>query len=256
MMYGKQILILIPHPDDEVVACATAIKRAISTGAEVFGLYLTHGCIPRDAMWPWDKKNYDKNVAQRQAEAEKAALFLGIEPAEWSDRPARHLWQNMDHVYEEIQQVIAVRNCDQLWVPAYEGGNPDHDALNAIGQKFTAKLRVLEFAEYNFQDDKTNAQTFPKPNGREQTIILTDAERQFKCDALALYKSERANLNYVGVKQESFRRLEDYDYSKPPHEGMLWYTRFQWVPLHHPRVDFTDPADVSKAITQFLARHT
>jgi N-acetylglucosamine malate deacetylase 1 len=69
---------------------------------------------------------------------------------------------------------------------------------------------------------------------------------------LALYKSEQKNLGDIDVRYESFRPIANYDYAKPPHEGKLWYERFQWVPFRHPRVDFTKSATVSKAIMEFL----
>ena len=42
-MFGQRILILVPHPDDEVVAGCAAIGRAQAAGAKIFALYLTHG---------------------------------------------------------------------------------------------------------------------------------------------------------------------------------------------------------------------
>ena len=253
-MFGQRILVLVPHPDDEVVACAAAIGRAQAAGAQVFALYLTNGCIPRDAMWFWQRKKYDAMVACRRGEAEKVAKALHIIPVGWSNRPARHLWQHMQAAFDEIQDAIATYDFDQLWVPAYEGGNPDHDALNAIGQRFKLSMSVLEFAEYNFAGGKAQSQTFPFPNGSEQIIPLTDAEQESKRAALALYQSEQSNLNYVDVMRECYRLLADYNYAEPPHTGKLWYARFQWVPFRHPRVDFTKPADVSRAIGDFLSQ--
>ena len=86
-------------------------------------------------------------------------------------------------------------------------------------------------------------------------IELTDAERELKQKVLALYVSEKSNLNYVKTDRESYRPLAAYDYTKPPHPEKLWYTRFQWVPFRHPRVDFTKPAEVSQAI-QKTAKET
>lgn len=251
-MLGKNILVLVPHPDDEVVACAASIGRARAHGASISALYMTHGCIARETLWPWQRSRYDAMVARRRAEAEEAANFLRLQPVGWSERPARHLWREMRAAFVEIQNAVRVYKIDQLWVPAYEGGNPDHDALNAIGQKFKTTISVLEFAEYNFLDGKASAQIFPKPNGSETVLQLLDTERQTKAKALALYRSEKMNLNYVGTTRESYRPLADYDYGQPPHAGQLWYTRFQWVPFRHPRVDFTNPADVSNAINDFL----
>jgi LmbE family N-acetylglucosaminyl deacetylase len=234
-VFGRRILILVPHPDDEVVASAAAIGRAREAGAEIFALYLTHGCIAKEVMWMWQRKNYEKNVARR-----------------WAHRPARCLWQNMAAIHQEIQGAVSTYKIDQIWLPAYEGGNPDHDALNAVGQKLKGAASVLEFAEYNFCGGRAQTHTFPKPDGGEQVIELTEAERAMKRTALALYQSEKSNLKYVETERECFRPLAAYDYSRPPHPGKLWYARFQWVPFRHPRVDFTDPAEVSKALTEFL----
>jgi LmbE family N-acetylglucosaminyl deacetylase len=256
-MFGKNILLLVPHPDDEVVACSAAIGRAQASGATVFALYLTHGCIDQATLWPWQRKHYDRFVMRRHAEAEQVSNLLDLFPltpqaGSWVSRPARHLWQELPQVYEDVQAAVAHYNIDQLWLPAYEGGNPDHDALNAIGSLFKPVLSVLEFAEYNFKNGKAQAQTFPAPNGSETILTLTPEEQSRKHQALALYKSEKQNLNYVGVTRESFRPLAAYDYAKPPHEGKLWYARFQWAPFRHPRVDFTKPEQVSAAITAFL----
>lgn len=250
--YGKRILILVPHPDDEVVACCATLGRAQMLGAKVFALYLTNGCIARETLWPWQRSSYEKYVNRRRAEAETVATFLNIKSLNWPVRPARHLWQDMDCVHKEILGAIEQHAIDQIWVPAFEGGNPDHDALNAISSLLKDKVSVLEFAEYNFQHGKTQSQLFPVPNGTEQTINLTADEQEQKRQALKLYKSEKGNLNYVGCEQECFRPLAQYNYTLLPHEGRLWYTRFQWVPFKHPRVDFTKPEDVAGKITAFL----
>jgi LmbE family N-acetylglucosaminyl deacetylase len=273
-MFGRRILILVPHPDDEVVACAAAIGHARATGAEVFALYLTHGCLARETLWPWQRKQYDKFVACRRAEAEKTAVLLSVSPLGWSPRPARHLWRHLPEVYEEIRLAIRSHDIDQLWVPAYEGGNADHDAANAVasllktedrGQRTNLEsqkgnppsvvcppLSVLEFAEYNFAGGKTHSQEFPTANGSEQIIALTPEEKKIKREALTLYKSERGNLGYVKTGRECYRPLANYDYTLPAHPGTLWYARFQWVPFHHPRVDFTKPEEVSRAIASLF----
>jgi LmbE family N-acetylglucosaminyl deacetylase len=251
-MHGKRILILVPHPDDEVVACAAAIGREQAEGAEIFALYLTHGCIARETMWRWERKNYEAHVARRRAEGEKAAAFLKITPLGWSLRPARHLWRALPDVCEEVKAAIAQHRIDQLWVPAYEGGNADHDALHAVGSLWAGKMSVLEFAEYNFSGGKAHSQEFPHPNGTERIIALTLEEKRRKQQALKIYVSETNNLNYVKADRECWRPLAPADYANPPHKGVLWYARFQWVPFRHPRVDFTQPEEVSHAIQNFL----
>lgn len=253
-MFGKKILILVPHPDDEVVAAAATIVRAQKSNSKVFALYLTTGCISRETMWPWKRKFYENNVAVRRSEAEQAAQFLHISPVGWSDRPARHLWRDLPAAIIEVKETIAKHSIDQLWVPAFEGGNADHDALNAMASLLAANenISVMEFAEYNYCGGTARSNQFPLPNGTETIIQLTADEKEMKTSALEIYASEKCNLGYVKTKQESFRPLAKYNYSAPPHEGTLWYNRFHWVPFKHPRVDFSKPAEVYSTITSNL----
>ncbi|MBN2830786.1 MAG: PIG-L family deacetylase, partial [Candidatus Omnitrophica bacterium] len=39
----ERVLIFAPHPDDEAIACAGVIQEALSKGAKVKIVYLTHG---------------------------------------------------------------------------------------------------------------------------------------------------------------------------------------------------------------------
>lgn len=254
-MFGRDILILVAHPDDEVVACAASIARARAAGSRVSTLYLTHGCLAREVMWPWQRKRHDAAVATRRAEGEAAARALGVVPLGWSSRPARHLWRELPQVWDDVQAVLARRTYDQVWVPAYEGGNPDHDALNALGARLKESFDVWEFAEYNFFGGKARLNRFVSSDETLRTIVLTPAEHLWKRNLLGLYESENDNLFYVKAEQESCRPLAVYDYAQPPHQGVLWYARFQWVPFRHPRVDFTKAAEVSAAIEKFLTIH-
>ena len=254
-MFGKRILVLAAHPDDEVVACAASIGRARAQGASVSVLYLTDGCLAEDVLWPWQRKNHAHMVTTRRAEAEKAATFLGVQPVGWGARPARALWREMPQVFEEIQTAVTQLRPDQLWVPAYEGGNPDHDALNALGFKMKGRQSVLEFSEYNFFGGTVRSQSFISSDETTRTFLLTPEERAAKRQAMALYESEAGNLAALAVDQETYRPVSKYDYSLPPHQGTLWYARFQWVPFRHPRVDFTHPQEVSDAIMGFMAEH-
>ncbi|HZI32512.1 MAG TPA: PIG-L family deacetylase [Candidatus Binatia bacterium] len=243
----------MPHPDDEVVACSAAIGRARAGGSSIYALYLTHGCIARELRWPWDRKKHERHVARRREEALQTARLLNLVPIGWPSRPARSLWQHLPALDADIGKAVADHNIDQIWTPAYEGGNADHDVVNALISRLAPAVSVLEFAEYNFAGGRGRSQEFPAANGSEVVITLTPEERELKKRALEIYRSERGNLFYVKTGRECFRPMAKYDYSRPPHDGTLWYARFQWVPFRHPRVDFTDPLDVCRAITRFMA---
>lgn len=240
-----------------MVACCAAIGRAKAAGARVSLLFLTHGCVDQATMWPWARSRYAAAAARRRAEADRAADRLGVAIAGRSSRPARHLWRELAAAEQEIRAAIAAVAADQLWVPAFEGGNPDHDGVNAIASRLaTEGISVLEFAEYNLAGGAANSHAFPAPNGTETVLTLSPAEQAAKRAAIAFYASERGNLGYVGVEREALRPLATYDYDRPPHAGKLWYARFQWVPFRHPGVDFTRPADVTREISNYLGRNS
>ena len=218
-------------------------------------LFLTHGSVDLATMWPWQRSRYAEVIATRRAEAEQVAAELGLEIAGQTERPARHLWRDLAAAEIEVRAAIATVAADQLWVPAFEGGNPDHDGANAIASRLAAEgTRVLEFAEYNLAGGRANSHRFPDQNGTEVTLALTPAEQAAKRRALGLYASEQRNLDYVAVEREVFRPLAAYDYAQPPHSGKLWYARFQWVPFRHPGVDFTQPTDVTRELVNYLGR--
>ena len=260
-MFGRRILILIPHPDDEVVGAALAIRRAVARGSDVFGLDLTHGCPPREALWPWSRMTYGARIETRRREAMAAARELGMTRLADDGLAARQLRRALPAAYARARDAVAAHAIDMLWVPAYEGAHADHDCANALAFALAREvpgLAAWEFAEYNNAGGTRRANEFPDARGDELTVPLDDDnEGRWKTHLLRLYRSEAFNLGNVSSGKtpfrESFRPLPRHDYARPPHAGRLFYERFHWVPVGVPPIDFTTSAEVSAAIVAFLA---
>lgn len=262
-MFGRRILILIPHPDDEAVGAALAIRRARARGSEVFGLDLTHGCPPRDALFPWARAGYERRVATRRREAADAARALGMTRLPDDGLPARRLRHSLVSAFARVTEAVDAYRIDTLWAPAYEGAHADHDCANALAAaalRARPALAAWEFAEYSNAGPGAGprANAFPDDDGAATTLELEDEnEGRWKTQLLALYRSEAFNLRVVTGGHEPFRErfrpLKRYDYTRPPHPGRLFYERFHWVPFRVPQIDFTTGAEVSAAITAFLA---
>lgn len=249
-LFGRRILVLIPHPDDEVVGAALAIRRAIRGDAAVFGLDLTHGCPPHSAS--------AARIARRRREADAAARELGMTRIADDGLAARNLRHALPAAHRRVLAAIDAHAIDTIWAPAYEGAHADHDCANALAfaaARARPGLGAWEFAEYNNARGRGEANRFPAPHPGEIVLELED-EGRWKTHLLALYRSERFNLRIAsgGGKpfREAFRPLPAQDYARPPHPGRLFYERFQWVPIPVPRIDFTTPAEVSAAIAAFL----
>lgn len=264
-MFGRRILVLVPHPDDEVVGAALAIRRAVAAGSAVVALDLTHGCPPKEALWPWARMSHAARVAIRRREAEAAARELGITRLPDDGLAARRLRHELPAAYRRLRDAADAHAIDTLWVPAYEGAHADHDCANALAAALLrerAKIAAWEFAEYNNAGGTKRANAFPDSRGGETAITLEDdMEGRWKTHLLRLYRSEAFNLRTVSARsksggierfRESFRPLPRHDYARPPHPGRLFYERFHWVPLKVPQIDRTTGAEVSAAIAAFL----
>ncbi len=256
MSTSARILILVPHPDDEVVGCAIAAQEARAAGAALFALYLTTGVPPRELLWPWQRRYYEARVARRRQEAIAAAALLGLQPVGFQPWPSRRLKSCLAEALALIEAIIAVYRIEALWAPAWEGGHQDHDVTNFLAARLAHRLPVTEFAEYHAAGGAVATQRFIAAKGGERVIPLTADERALKRRALTHYRSERANLAHVRCEVESLRPLAQYDYGAPPHPGRLFWTRFQWVPFRHPRIDFDAPEEMRAALARFAALDT
>ncbi|HTZ37131.1 MAG TPA: PIG-L family deacetylase [Stellaceae bacterium] len=250
---GQRILILAPHPDDEIVACGIAARHARRAGAELFVLYLTSGVPPGETGWPWRRRSYAARSARRRDEARAAAALLGLEPIEFLDIASRRLATRLDAAREAAQDALRRTRADCLWVTAFEGAHQDHDAANALAARFAARVPVWEFAAYNYAGGRVRSNRFLDARGGVIELRLDRDAAALKRRALALYPSERGNLAHIRLEQEAWRPLPHHDYGTPPHPGRLFRERFHWLPFRHPRVDFTASADIYSALGRWSA---
>lgn len=253
-MFGEKILLLIPHPDDEVVGCCGAIGRARAQMGNVFGFYLTTGIPPCEVLWWWQQRGYRCLVDRRQREAEQVAELLKIKAVEFQEIPARTLKGFLGPTREKLLKAIRELGIDTLWAPAYEGGNQDHDVANFLARTLEGEVQIWEFSEYHFFGGRRHSNEFFSVNGTEWVIRLEPGEQQVKRKALSLYRSERSNLKAVraSTTREVFRPLAKYDYSRPPYRGRMFYQRFQRLVPAHPRIDYCEPEEVCQAFHAFL----
>lgn len=245
---ARCILILAPHPDDEIAACGIAARRARTDGARIAVLYLTTGVPPRELLWRRQRDNYGARVARRRDEALAAAALLELVPAGFLDIPSRGLITQLDAAAAAVERAIREAAAECLWVPAFEGAHQDHDAGNALAAAFAERLPVTEFAAYNFAGGRVRSNRFTDARGGVVELHLSADESRLKRRALALYASERGNLAHIGTRVEACRPLPRHDYAAPPHAGTLFRERFHWVPFRHPRVDFTPSAEIYAAL--------
>ena len=222
----KNILFIIPHPDDEIVGACIIIKRLLHEGKKVHFFFITNGVLSKNSMWFWQKKKFQKIHMTRKNEMYMSMEKLKVNSYSWQDVPTRTLKEIIYETHIKIKKLISLKKIDAIFCPAYEGGHQDHDVANFICSKFSNVCDIYEFPEYNFYKMKINCNTFIENENNQNILKLTNEEKIFKKNCLQVYNSEKNNLNYIKIHKESFRPIKKYDYSKPPHSGVLFYKRF------------------------------
>lgn len=83
---GQRILVVVAHPDDEVLGCGGALARAKSLGAEVAVQFLGEGISARFPFGQYDDPEFHQQTRVRIDGAKKALDVLGISDFEFGTR--------------------------------------------------------------------------------------------------------------------------------------------------------------------------
>lgn len=131
------VLVIAPHPDDEVIGCGGAVCLHAKDGDRVSAVFLTSGEIglrhlPKEKAW-----------GIREREAKQAAKILGIANLHFLRQPD---WTLGDHVKEASSLLAPVLEKEKpqiIYLPHPEDGHPDHQAALGILRTALKRIRKL-----------------------------------------------------------------------------------------------------------------
>ena len=122
----ERLVVVSPHPDDEVLACGGLMASAHALGRGVLVVSVTDGeaCYPDQPAWP------PQRLGQaRQQELERALALLGLVSVE------RHAWHIEDGAVARSEAALGerlralLRPGDLLLSPWRLDAHPDHEAV-------------------------------------------------------------------------------------------------------------------------------
>lgn len=117
----KKILIIAPHPDDEVLGCGGIMKKYTKEGHSVFVLILTNGSSVRYG---------DKMIDTLQKEALSCNEILGVEKVIFKDLPEQKLdGLPVIDIVKEIEAVVDDLKPEVVYTPHKGDINQDHGAI-------------------------------------------------------------------------------------------------------------------------------
>jgi LmbE family N-acetylglucosaminyl deacetylase len=117
------VLVVAPHPDDEVLGVGGTIARYANDGARVTVVIVTKGMPP----------DFDESfIAQGRAEAREAHALLGVQDTVCLDLPAARL-DTLAHadVNREVHTAIRAAKPDVLFTPFVGDVHRDHQLVFA-----------------------------------------------------------------------------------------------------------------------------
>lgn len=233
--FGGQTLVLVAHPDDETGGCAGLLQRL----ADPVVVFATEGA-PADKFF-WGPYGSQRNYASiRRYEAAAALATAGVQRIEFlTDHSSQgheptdqRLYCALPAAFDAVCKLIRKYEPDSVIVPAYEGGHPDHDACSVLGallRRSFGHLHVCEMPLYHRSDAGTLVcKRFRQSNGTEVEVELSVKEIQIRAAMAAQYASQPDLGEYIAAGIEYYRPQVDYDYSQPPHAGLLNYQVWRW----------------------------
>ena len=130
---ARSVLVLAPHPDDEVFGCGGAIIRHLHSGCPVSVIVVSDGAFGAD------ENQLPHVILTREAESCAAAALLGY--------PAPTFWRLPDRGIEygellvsRVMQAINSSNADLVYAPALSEMHPDHRSLAMVAVEAARRL--------------------------------------------------------------------------------------------------------------------
>lgn len=136
---GKIAAFLFAHQDDES-GVFQSIKSELASGSRVKCLYFTSGTADGEASLVRDMES--RSVLLKLGVNSADIHFLGGQYKIPDGKLVNYMTFCADLLHRFLMQFNG--NVKVIFLPAWEGGHPDHDALHAIGVLVSQALNILE----------------------------------------------------------------------------------------------------------------
>ncbi len=179
------ILILAPHPDDEVLGCGGIIRKYRDQGKQVYVLIITRG---KPGIYD------EKKITNIRNEALAAHKVLGVSETVFLGFPAPELdLISVSELARAISKVIERFTIDTLFIPHHGDIHHDHKAVYNAG--LVAGRPVNENTVKKIYVYETLSETeWAPPTGNDAFIpnFFIDIEKEFnhKIEAMKCYQSQ------------------------------------------------------------------
>src|SRR5262249_31997817 len=156
MIWGKRVLLVAPHPDDEIIGVGAHIPAI----RDLWVVHATDGA-PRDMQDAqrngFATRHEYARARHREALAALRLARIGPERCLHLDFPDRETAENLQQLTRRLLSLFRGIRPDSVLSPPYEGGHPDHDsvalavhtAVQIAAREAGRGPRIVEYALYH-----------------------------------------------------------------------------------------------------------
>lgn len=171
---GKRLVIIAPHPDDEILGSGGTLIKAIRAGAKILTIYLTSGKLA--------------DQTETEIDANKVADMLGYR-TEFIRLPIGDI--SLDRkVLEQVSGAIRAMNPDCLFIPFLFD---DHDDHRRASELFMAMVRANLLDTTNLEVWGYQVYTALLPN----VIVEITEVAEHKAEAMRLFSSQNRSRDWA-----------------------------------------------------------
>jgi N-acetylglucosamine malate deacetylase 2 len=234
-----KVAVLAAHPDDETIGASVLLARCPDAAV----IYLTDGAPKDSKLWCAEFcGSREEYTSLRRNEAERALSFAGLttQQMHWLGAIDQEAIFSATDLAARLAAILTTTHADVLITHAYEGGHPDHDSASLVARLALEQLIGdgnpvhVEMTSYHARAGQCVTGEFLHTRiqsdvpSEEICVELSAADRVRKRQMFAVYASQRLVLNSFGTDYERFRLAPEYNFSRAPHEGKLWYECMGW----------------------------
>lgn len=187
LLQGRsRIVIVAPHPDDEILGCASLLRRCAQQGLPCLVISVTDGGAshPGSTLWP------PQRLACARVQESHQALAL-LAPAAQVVRlslPDGHIADHAAQLLQQLQSLL--RPSDALLCTWREDGHPDHEATGqacaTVAEHTGCRLVELPIWAWHWAEPGDTR----VPWHRAAAIALSPGELALKRQALSCFRSQ------------------------------------------------------------------
>lgn len=181
----KKVLVIAPHPDDEILGCGGTMIKHIKAGDEVFVCIATKGCLPLFSP---------ESVEKVRSEAKKCHNLIGVKKTFFLDFPAA-MMEKVER-YEmngKVLDVIRDVQPDIVFIPHWGDMQKDHQmvaeaCMVALRPKYEPKVKAI----YSYETMSETAWNAPNIQNEFIPNVFVDITETLekKKDALKVFETQ------------------------------------------------------------------